>query len=338
MKMQLKTDDLRTHTRAASPVSPHTGLPRLEWIARKGAVLHPGPFGSRGDILGLNLTRGCVHRCPFCPIRANAAYPGDHLVQLYLGTPARLKEELAHRRKMPRAVIISPATDPFPPLDEIQRLVPPVIEVLAGHGVESRLMTRGFARPHIVNRLATHSNLVKATIHFLTMDRRLQHVLEPLAAPPRLRLRQIKILRDLGIGVQIALEPLVPGVTDTRNNLLPLLEALAREGVKQVRAGYMFFRTGMRDDLARSLDGRGLGDTVLQSFANGPLLGTETIAPARYLSRSRRQRGYASLMALASEFDITVSVSELTNPDFLAPLAPSPKAQRSLFSLQELRT
>jgi DNA repair photolyase len=276
-----------------------------------------------------------VHRCPFCPIRANAAYPGDHIIQVYKDTASKLEEELRNRRKMPRAAVISPATDPFPPSNEIQALLPPVIEVLARRGVESWLMTRGLIRPQVLRLLAPFAGSIRATIHVLTVERELQRTLEPLAAPPRLRLRQIKTLRELGIGVQVALEPLVPGVTDTRENLAPLFEMLAQLGVKQLRAGYMFFRTGMREDLARALDRSGLAETVLESFSNGPLLGTETIAPARYLPRSRRQRGYAALMALASEFDMSVSVSELTNPDFQTPAAPAP-AERTLFSLKQV--
>jgi DNA repair photolyase len=283
-------------------------------------------------VLGLNLTRGCVHRCPFCPIRANAAYPGDDVIQIYEDTPARLEAELAHRRKLPRAAVISPGTDPFPPLNEIQRLVPPVVEILAGHKVESWFMTRGFIRPHVVRAIEPHAHLIKTTISLITMERRYQRLLEPLAAPPRLRLGQIRRLKDFGIGVQVALEPLVPGLTDTRANLLPLLEAVARQGIKHVRAGYMFFRTGMRDDLGRALDHLGMAETVMEAFADGPLLGTETIAPARYLPRARRQRGYASLMALASEFDLTVSVSDLTNPDFQTQPTPTTRPERSLFS------
>jgi DNA repair photolyase len=306
------------------------GLPYLHWIERKGSVLHHGPFGPRGDVLGLNLTRGCVHRCPFCPIRANAAYPGDHVIQVYQDTPARLEAELAERRKLPRAVIVSPGTDPFPPVQEIQDLVPAVVETLAKHGVECWLTTRGFIRPCVRKSLLPHAERIKATVSILTMDRTLQRTLEPLAAPPVLRLRQIGDLREMSIAVQVALEPLVPGLTDTRANLLPLLQALAKMGVKQVRAGYMFFRSGMRQELCRALSESGQSEKVLESFAHGPLIGTETIAPARYLPRSRRQRGYASLMALASQFDIRVSLSELTNPDFQSPLLASP-AERSLF-------
>ena len=41
---------------------------------------------------------------------------------------------------------------------------------------------------------------------------------------------------------------------------------------------------------------------VLEAFAGGPILSSGTIAPARYLPKARRQRGYAALMALAAGF------------------------------------
>jgi hypothetical protein len=43
------------------------------------------------------------------------------------------------------------------------------------------------------------------------------------------------------------------------------------------------------------------------------------IAPARYLPKARRQRGYAALVALAAGHGIGVSVSGTTNPDFRSP-------------------
>jgi hypothetical protein len=49
------------------------------------------------------------------------------------------------------------------------------------------------------------------------------------------------------------------------------------------------------------------------------VLGEGTLAPARYLPKTRRQRGYAALMALAAGYGITVRVSGITNPDFGRP-------------------
>src|SRR5207249_1907975 len=133
----------------------------------------------------------------------------------------------------------SPATDPFPPLNEVQRETARVVEVLARRGIDTWLMTRGYVRPAAFAVLRKHAAHVKVTLAMTTLQRPLQRLLEPLTAPPRLRLRNLRALREAGIVCQAALEPLVPGVTDTRENLLPLLEALESVGVQHVTVGYL---------------------------------------------------------------------------------------------------
>ncbi len=312
-----------------SPVSPaslqadrqpnNRRLPRVERLTRSGSLLHPSPLGTNGDVLSLNIALGCVHRCAFCCTRANPSYPGDDVVYLHTNTAARLATELSGRRKRPRAVYLSPATDPFPPLAEVQDETARVVAVLAEHGVEAWLMTRGYIRPAALRVLEEHRERVKVTIGLTTLNRNLNRMLEPLAAPPRLRLRQLVELRKRGIRAQVALDPLVPGLTDTRTNLLEVLEALAECGVQHVTASYLFLRPGIQDHLVRTLGPHGWDELVLQEFTKGPVLPSATLAPARYLPRARRQRGYAALMSLAAGLGMTVSVSALTNPDFQRP-------------------
>src|SRR5438309_9379274 len=128
-------------TEHAVPALP---LPRVVLVDRNGQGLHPSPFVDQPDVLSLNLTRGCVHRCPFCSIRAHASYAGDDLIYLYSNSAEQLDRELGQRRRRPRAVFISPSTDPFPPVAEVQAETARVVEVLAKHQVEAWLMTRGF--------------------------------------------------------------------------------------------------------------------------------------------------------------------------------------------------
>jgi len=305
--------------RAKLHALPPATLPRVLPTLRKGAVLYPSAIGDSGEVLSLNLARGCVHRCTFCFVRANPSYPGDEAVHLFSNTCERLAAELAARPRRPRAVYVSPSTDPFPPLAEFQATTAQVVETLADHGVEAWLMTRGYIRPGALAVLAAGRERVMVTVGMTTLDRTLQRVLEPLAAPPRLRLRQIARLRALGIRVQVALEPLVPGLTDTRANLAQLLEALASAGIRHVTTGYMFLRPGIRDHLLQALEAHGWDEMVLDAFTDGPVLAAGSIAPARYLPKRRRQRGYASLMALAAGLGMTVSVCGLTNPDFGPP-------------------
>jgi hypothetical protein len=216
-------------------------------------------------------------------------------------------------------VFLSPATDPFPPLAEIQAETARVVEILAKHGVEAWLMTRGYIRPLALDVLAAHPEHVRVTLALTTLDRNTQRILEPLTAPPHLRLRQIGELRRLGVPVQVALDPLVPGLTDTRENLASVLEALAGVGVRHVTAGYLFLRPGIRENLIRALEPYGWEQLVLDAFIGGPFLRGDGMPAAQYLPKARRQRGYAALMALAAGLGISVTVSGISNPDFTVP-------------------
>jgi DNA repair photolyase len=176
-------------------------------------------------------------------------------------------------------------------------------------------MTRGVIRPAARAVLAAHAQRVKVMVALTTLDRSLQRLLEPLTASPSLRLRGLRDLRRAGITCQAALEPLLPGVTDTRENLLPLLEALTTVGVRHIMVGYLFLRPRIEQKLQQLLKPRGLDGLVLDEYEHGPILGGRASA-ARYLPRGRRQHGYATVMALAAGFGISVAINPLNNPDF----------------------
>src|SRR5262249_25466017 len=124
------TDDRQLQVHPAIGAEPRA-LPRVIRKTRQGPVLHASALGEPGQVLSLNLTMGCVQRCGFCSARAHPIHPGDDTVFLFADTAERLERELANLRRRPRAVFISPATDPFPPSLEIQAENVRVVEVLA---------------------------------------------------------------------------------------------------------------------------------------------------------------------------------------------------------------
>jgi len=320
-----------------APERPQQRPGPVAWIPRPGTVLHASPLIGDGEVLALDLARGCAHRCPFCSMRVAPGYPGAGVVELFRETASQLNRELALRHRLPRAVFISPATDPFPALPEVQAEAVCVVEVLARHGVEAWLMTRGTLRPETLDALARQASRVKMTVALTTLDRGWQRVLEPLAAPPRQRVRQIAELRQRGLRVQVAVEPLLPGLTDRRENLAALLEALAAAGVREITASYAFLRPGLAASLAAALEANGLDGALPEAYARGPLLRTPGLSAARLLPKARRQRGYAALMALAAEYDITVRVCGTTNPDFGPARTPAPAPDRPSLLTQFLR-
>ena len=261
------------------------GLPLVQWVERHGSLLHSTPLAGSDDVLGLNLGKGCLSRCAFCSVRGSSRYPGDEAVQAYHNVAARLAPELSRLSSRPRAVFLSPAMDPFPALPEVQEETLRVVEVLASQGIESWLMTRGEIQPAILQGLGRFRDQVKVTVPLTTLDATLARILEPATALPAVRLRQLGELQRLGIPVQASLDPLLPTLTDTRENLEPLLQSLAEAGIRQVTAGYLFLREGIEENLRQALGPHGWTEQVLQAFRGGPILSSPGLAPARYLPR-----------------------------------------------------
>lgn len=300
------------------PRPPVRALPLLAYRERRG---NPLRLHSSGDVAvdevdGMNVTAGCTHRCSYCAVRSYESYPGDDVVVLYRNAAEALRKELMQRKRLPRAVFLSPASDPFPPYAEVQLEVLRVLEVLVEFGIEAWFMTRGFIRPSVLERLVRHRKMVRVTMALTTADRALSRVLEPLAAPPRMRLRQMRQLRELGIATHVSVEPLIPSLTDTRHNLEPLIHAIADAGVEQVTASYLFLRSGIQEQIERELGSQGWAHAIIERYANGPVLPMGRIAAARHLPRADRQAGYALLMTLAARHGMQVRVNGLTNPDF----------------------
>ena len=67
-----------------------------------------------------------------------------------------------------------------------------------------------------------------------SLDAELQRILEPRAAPPKLRLAAIERLAQAGVPVGVMVAPIVPGLTD--HEIPRILEAAAAGGSRLRRA------------------------------------------------------------------------------------------------------
>jgi DNA repair photolyase len=292
-------------------------LPLVAEVKVPRRLLKPATL-QKSNVSDLHFIEGCGHGCPFCFARTAAETDGSGEIRMVTGASAQLDLELRESPIQPSAVFISPSTDPFPPLNQVQDETARIVEVLAGHGIDAWLMTRGFIRPRAMEVLCKHAARVKVTVAVTTLDRQLQRKLEPLTAPPRLRLKNIRQLREAGVSCQAALEPLIPGLTDTRENLLPLLEELSAAGIRQISVGYLVLHGKAERDLGAVLHESGLDSLVLDEYTGGPLLRPANGVVGRYLARARRQHGYAAVMALAAGLGMRVTINAMTNPDFTA--------------------
>jgi hypothetical protein len=227
-----------------------------------------------------------------------------------------LRQELLFFPDKPKAVYVNPVGDPFHPSLAIQSEVAGAVETLGKHGIQSWLMTRGIIRPAILDQIAPFAERVQIRVGITTTEPFTQRTWEPFCAPPLLRLKQIPKLKAMGFSVQVALEPLIPGITDTRENLDPLLEMLGEIGINRVSAGDLYLPQRTHEALLSGPQDSGWDSRLAETFRGGTLWRTGALANCRLVPRSVRQQGYAALMSLASHYGIKVSISSASNPDF----------------------
>jgi DNA repair photolyase len=290
----------------------------LRRLRRPDFLLQRGPFRNRPDILSLEPARGFNSEAVICPTQAQQGQMAEHPLSLVEGASDWLGAELSARSSKPRIVMIGQTVDPFQPVDELQREVGKTVDILAYHGVSSWLSTRGMIQSDVLDILEQHRDRVRVTVSITTLDGDLLRALEPQSASANNRLKLIETLKERRIPAEVALDPLIAGLTDSPNRLGALLSRLSELRVERIIAAYLILRPGVKERLAEALEPAGLAELILDAYSDGPML-REGQQLSQFLHKSKRQRGYALLMSLAAGMGMTVRLGELGNPDFQGP-------------------
>ncbi len=211
----------------------------------------------------LNPYMGCAHRCAFCYVRGferRAERPSDDRygssVRVKVNIVEVLRSELGRRSWRRQTVAIGAATDPYQPAEGHYRLTRGCIAALAAARTPIDLITRGpmVVRDRDVLAEASHRASVRVSISIATLDPTLGSWLEPGVAPPRQRLRAIRLLTDAGIAAGVALAPIMPGLTDAPRSLAAVLDAAREAGATHAWTNILNLRPGTREHFLSVLD------------------------------------------------------------------------------------
>ncbi len=204
----------------------------------------------------LNPYMGCVHRCAFCYVRGfelRADRPADERygssVRVKTNIVDVLRRELRRRRWRRERVAIGAATDPYQPAEGRYRLTRGCLAALAEARTPIDLITRGplIVRDRDVLAEASRRAEVRVSISVATLDPELSARLEPGVAPPRQRLRAMRLLVDAGIAAGVALAPVLPGLTDDPRSLAAVLAAARDAGATHAWTNVLNLRPGTRE-------------------------------------------------------------------------------------------
>jgi len=210
----------------------------------------------------LNPYMGCAHRCTFCYVRGferRADRPSGEAygrsVRVKINVADVLRRELTNRAWKREVVAIGAATDPYQPVEGTYRITRACLEAFADCGSPFSLITRGpmVVRDVDVLQRAAPRAEVEVTFSVPTLDPDIWRSTEPGTAPPRQRLRALRMLVDAGIDAGVGIAPILPGLSDKPELLADVVRAAREAGATNVWCNVLYLQPGTREHFLEHL-------------------------------------------------------------------------------------
>ena len=280
---------------------------------RRGRILTPSSLPCLGKMPTINITEGRAHGCVYCYTQGYSRYPGRGRITLFDNIPELVEAELRGKRNKPQRAYFSPSSDAFQPVREVLDVTFRTMSILLAQGVQVAMLTKGMVEDRFLELFARSSGDVFAQVGITTMDERLRNTLEPHAASASERLETIEGMMRSGVTVRARLDPLIPDLTDTAENLQPLLAELGRRGIRSIAASYLFVRPAFARRFSKHLAAIAQVTAAAESwdwhrFADG-------VGGGNMIGPKERQKRFDRLAGLAAAAGTGMHVCACKNPD-----------------------
>src|SRR5258708_12457384 len=188
--------------------------------------------------------RGCEFGCVYCYARYTHEFleqrdPMDFERKIFVKRMAAevLGRTLSRTPIGTDAIAIGTATDPYQPAERKYGLTRSMLEVFAqlpglnlSITTKSSLITRDL---EILKKINKRSNL-SLNFSLITLDRKLQRILDPRPPRPRLRLPALSDPPRAGIRCNLLMMPVIPAITDDPGAIENVIRAAHRANASAV--------------------------------------------------------------------------------------------------------
>ena len=196
----------------------------------------------------LNLYRGCEHGCKYCYAMYSHDYLGEEqfFEDIYVKTNVveQLERQLAASSWKREVVNIGGVTDSYQPAEERYKLMPDILRLLIKYqtpciiSTKSDLVLRDYDLLDELSRL-TYVN-VAATI--TCIDEKIRMKIEPKGVTSLKRFAMLKEFSNTNASTGLHFMPIIPYLTDTRENVDSLYANAKESAVDYVLPGVLYLR------------------------------------------------------------------------------------------------
>lgn len=224
---------------------------------------------------GMNIYRGCQHGCIYCDSRSKCYQMNHAFEDIEVKENALiLLEDALKRKRKPCMLGTGVMSDPYTPLETQLNMTRGFLELALKYGFGATLLTKSDLVLRDLDLLKAIQEKTKAVVQMslTTADDSLSRILEPNVCTTSRRAEVLRILHREGIPTVVWLCPLIPGLTDTPENVTAIIEYCAAAGVKGIIQFGMglTLRDGNREYFYRQLDRHfpGLKQWYIRTYGN----------------------------------------------------------------------
>ena len=221
----------------------------------------------------MNIYRGCSHGCIYCDSRSDCfRVPNFDTVAAKENALEIIRNEL--RRKVKTGVVgVGAMSDVYNPWEAKLKLTRHTLELLNAFGFGASFLTKSTLVTRdvdILGDIKAHSP-VMVSFTITTPRDDLSQIIEPYVASTSQRLEALSVLAGQGIFTGVMINPVLPFITDSPEDMVKLLYMAKEAGVKFVYAFMqMTLRPGSREYYYQKLDQHfpGLRGEYIKRYGN----------------------------------------------------------------------
>lgn len=198
----------------------------------------------------INCYTGCGHGCGYCYARFMKKFTGHiepwgSFVDIKINGPEVLLRQI--KKAKPGSVFISSVCDGWQPLEIKYQLTRKCIEILLNYHYPLTILTKSSLIERDLDLLSRGE--VEFGVTITTLNEAIRKIFEPKASPSEERLRVIEMAKGKGINSYIFLGPLIPFLSDTEEELLKTMKAIATLKPDYLYVDRLNLRWGVWDSL-----------------------------------------------------------------------------------------
>ncbi|HVC71171.1 MAG TPA: radical SAM protein [Acidimicrobiales bacterium] len=210
----------------------------------------------------INAYRGCSHACTYCFARPTHEYLGlgtgedfDRTLVVKINAVERVRAEVRGRRWNGDVIAMGTNTDPYQRAEGKYRLTRGIVDALAEVGNPFSILTKSTLILRDLDRLVAAAGRAEVRCNFsiATLDPRVWKATEPGTPHPRQRVDAVRRLNEAGIPTGVLIAPIIPGLSDSAEQLEEVTAACLEAGAVSVSPLVLHLRPGVREHFLADL-------------------------------------------------------------------------------------